>query len=69
MTATAVIEKIEQLPPEDQSLVIQFVNELARKRQLTGEELGVLVRRMVDSKDPAEIKKLRREIHRGFYGE
>ena len=69
MTATAVIEKIEQLPPEDQSLVIQFVNELARKRQLTGEELGVLVRRMVDSKDPAENKKLRREIHRGFYGE
>jgi len=69
MTATAVIEEIEQLPPEDQSRVIHFVNELARKRQLTGEELGVLVQRMVDSKDPGEIKKLRREIHRGFYGE
>jgi hypothetical protein len=69
MTATAVIEEIEQLPPEDQSRVIRFVNELARKRQLTGEELGVLVRRMVDSKNPAEIKKLRQEIHRGFYGE
>ncbi|MGA3267219.1 MAG: hypothetical protein ABSE16_10400 [Verrucomicrobiota bacterium] len=69
MTATAVIEEIEQLPPEEQSRVIQFVNELARKRQLTGEELGVLVQRMADSKDPAEIKKLRQEIHRGFYGE
>ena len=69
MTAKAVIEEIEQLPPEDQSRVIRFVNELARKRQLTGEELGVLVRRMVDSKNPAEIKKLRQEIHRGFYGE
>ena len=69
MTATAVIEEIEQLPPEDQSRVIRFVNELARKRQLTGEELDVLVRRMVDSKNPAEIKKLRQEIHRGFYGE
>jgi len=69
MTATAVIEEIQQMPPEDQSRVIQFVNELARKRQLTGEELGVLVQRMVDSKDPAEVKKLRREIHRGFYGE
>ena len=69
MTATAVIEEIEQLPPEDQSRVIRFVNELARKRQITGEELGVLVRRMVDSKNPAEIKKLRQEIHRGFYGE
>ena len=69
MTATAVIEEIKHLPPEDQSRVIRFVNELARKRQLTGEELGVLVRRMVDSKNPAEIKKLRQEIHRGFYGE
>ena len=69
MTATAVIEEIEQLPPEDQSRVIQFVNELARKRQLSGEELGVLVQRMVNAKDTAEIKKLRREIHRGFYGE
>ena len=69
MTATAVIEEIEQLPPEDKSRVIHFVNELARKRQLTGEELGVLVQRMVDSKDTGEIKKLRREIHRGFYGE
>ena len=69
MTAAAVIEEIKHLPPEDQSRVIRFVNELARKRQLTGEELGVLVQRMVDSKDPAEIKKLREEIHRGFYGE
>jgi isocitrate/isopropylmalate dehydrogenase len=69
MTATAVIEEIEQLSPEEQSRVIQFAIELARKRQLTGEELGLLVQRMVDSKDPAEIKKLRREIHRGFYGE
>jgi isocitrate/isopropylmalate dehydrogenase len=69
MTATAVIEEIEQLSPEEQSRVIQFAIELARKRQLTGEELGLLVQRIVDSKDPAEIKKLRREIHRGFYGE
>ena len=69
MTATAVIEQIENLPPEEQSHVIRFVNELARKRQLSGEELGGLVQRMVDSKDPAEIKRLRKQIHRGFYGE
>jgi len=68
MTATAVIEEIEQMPPEEQSRVLDFAFELARKRQLTGEELGVLVKRMVDSKDPAEVKKLRKEIHRGFYG-
>jgi isocitrate/isopropylmalate dehydrogenase len=69
MTATAVIEEIKHLPRAEQSRVLQFAFDLARERQLTGEELGGLVQRMVDSKDPAEIKKLREEIHRGFYGE
>jgi hypothetical protein len=68
MTARAVIEEIEQLPPEEQSRVIQFVNELARKRQLTGKELGELARRMVEAKDPAEADRLQEEIVRGFYG-
>ncbi len=68
MTATAVIEEIEQLPPEEQSRVIQFVNELARKRQLTGKELGELARRMVETKDSAEADRLQEEIVRGFYG-
>ena len=68
MTATAVIEEIEQLPPEDQSRVIQFVNELARRRQLTGRELGKLARQMVETKDPAEADQLKEEIVRGFYG-
>jgi hypothetical protein len=68
MTATAVIEEIEQLPPEDQSRVIQFVNELARKRQLTGKELGELAKRMVETKDPTEADRLQEEIVRGFYG-
>jgi isocitrate/isopropylmalate dehydrogenase len=69
MTATAVIEEIKHLPRAEQSRVLQFAFDLARERQLTGEELGGLVQRMVDSKDPAEVKKLREEIHRGFYGE
>jgi len=68
MTATAVIEEIEQLPPEEQSRVIQFVNELARRRQLTGKELGELARQMVETKDPAEADRLKEEIVRGFYG-
>jgi hypothetical protein len=68
MTARAVIEEIEQMPPEDQSRVIQFVNELARKRQLTGEELGELARRMVETNDTAEADRLKEEIVRGFYG-
>ena len=69
MTATAVIEEIKHLPRAEQSRVIQFAFELARERQLSGEGLGKLAQQMVDSKDPAEIKKLREEIHRGFYGE
>ena len=68
MTATAVIEEIEQMPPEDQSRVIQFAMELARKRQLTGTELGELAKRMVETKDPAEADRLEEEIVRGFYG-
>lgn len=68
MTAAAVIEKIQQMPPDEQSRVIQFVNELARKRRLTGEELGKLTKRMVNAKDPAEADRLQEEIVRGFYG-
>ena len=69
MTAVAVMEQIKQLPREEQSHVVRFVHELERQRQLTGKELRVLVEQMVDSKDPAEVKRLRQEIHRGFYGE
>ena len=69
MTAAAVIEEIEKMPPEDQSRVIQFAIELARKRQLTGKELGVLAQRMVEAEDPAEIERLKSALTRGFYGE
>lgn len=69
MSAAAVIEEIKLLPPAKQSRVIQFALELARKRQLTGEELGVLAQRMVESDDPAEVEKLKSAIVRGFYGE
>ena len=69
MTATAVIEEIEQMPPEDQSRVIQFAIELARKRQLSGKELTALAQRMVESDDPVEIEKLKSALTRGFYGD
>ena len=69
MTAAGVIEEIKQLPRAEQSRVIQFAFELARERQLSGEKLSELTQRMADSHDPAEVQKLRDEIHRGFYGE
>ena len=69
MTATGVIEEIKQLSPAEQSRVIRFAVELARERQLSGEKLSELAQRMADSDNPAEVQKLREEIHRGFYGE
>ena len=69
MTATAVIEEIKQLPRDEQSRVIRYAFELARERQLSGEALADLAQQMADAHDPAEKKRLREEIHRGFYGE
>ena len=69
MTAAKVIEEIIHLPREEQSRVLQFAFELARKRQLSGKELPALAPRMVDSDDPAEVEKLKSEITRGFYGD
>ena len=69
MTATAVIEENKHLPHAEQSRVIRFAFELARERQLSGKKLSELAQRMADSDNPAEVKRLRDEIHRGFYGE
>jgi len=69
MTSAAIIEEIKQLPPEEQSEVIQFSFELAKRRQLTADELGNLADQLANSTDPAEIARLRSAMHRGFYGE
>ena len=68
MTAAKVIEEIDDLPPGEQAKVIQYAFDLAEHRQLSGEELGCLAQRMVDSKDPQEVERLKSEIMRGFYG-
>jgi len=69
MTAAKVIDEIMRLPREEQSRVLEFAFDLARKRQLSGKELSVLAQRMVDSDDPAEVETLKSEITRGFYGD
>ena len=69
MSANQVIEDIKHLPRAEQSRVIQFAYELARERQLSGDKLGALARRMVEAKDPAEADRLQEEIVRGFYGD
>ena len=68
MSATQVIEEIKHLPPDEQAEVIRFTFKLARNRQLTGEEIGGLAKRMVEAKNPAEASRLNEEIVRGFYG-
>jgi isocitrate/isopropylmalate dehydrogenase len=69
MSAAQVIEEIKHLPRAEQSRVLRFAFELAREHQLPGKTLAGLAQQMADSDDPAEIKSLREEIHRGFYGE
>ena len=66
MTASRVIEAIKQLPRDEQSRVTRFALELARERQLSGDKLSELARRIAEGNDPAEAQKLREEIHRGF---
>ena len=68
MTATKVIEEIDDLPPDEHAKVIQHAFELARHRQLTAEELGEMAERLAESTDPAEIIRLKSAMTRGFYG-
>ena len=69
MTAAKVIEEIDELPPEEQAKVIQHALELARKRQLSADELGELADRLASTEDPAEAIRLKSAMTRGFYGE
>jgi hypothetical protein len=69
MTAAKVIEAMEGLAPDEQTKVIQHAFELARRRQLSADELGDLAERLENSSDPAEIIRLRSAMTGGFYGE
>ncbi|HEX5221097.1 MAG TPA: TilS substrate-binding domain-containing protein [Verrucomicrobiae bacterium] len=69
MTAAKVIEEIDELPQEEQAKVIQHAFALARRHQLSADELGDLAERLAASNDPAEIIRLKSAMTRGFYGE
>ena len=69
MTASKVIEELDGLPPAEQAKVIQHAFELARRRQLSADELGEMAERLAASNDPAEIIRLKSAMTRGFYGE
>jgi hypothetical protein len=69
MKAAQVIEEIRHLDPNEQAEVISFAIALARRRQLNAEELGEMADKLAESKDPAEIARLKSAMARGFYGE
>ena len=69
MSATQVIEEIQQLTPSEQAEVIQFAYRLDAERMLSGKELGALAKRMIEASDPVEKLKIREELTRGFYGD
>ena len=54
---------------DEQAKVIQHAFDLARRRELTADELGDLAERLAASNDPAEIIRLKSAMTRGFYGE
>jgi len=69
MTAAKIIDEMENLPPDEQAKIIQHAFKLARRRQLSADELGDLADRLAASNDPAEIIRLKSAMTRGFYGE
>jgi hypothetical protein len=68
MTAGQIIEEFKRLPKDEQTKVLDFVQQVAGNRRLTPEELGELAKRMVATPDSAEADRLKEKIVRGFYG-
>jgi hypothetical protein len=69
MSADQIIEDIKALPRVEQSRVVQFAVELARSRQLPAEDLVVIAKKMLETNDPTEKKRVEDELTRGFYGD
>jgi hypothetical protein len=67
VSSLQVIEEIKRLPAEEQQKVFEFTR-YAAKEQLSPEQLGDVLREMVNATDPAEKERLKAEFVRGFYG-
>ncbi len=68
MSSAQIIEAIKQLPPTEQAEVMRFAREFDAERQLSPDELETLGRRLAETTDPAEVKRLTDDLVRGFYG-
>ena len=68
VSALEIIEQIRQLPDDEQEKIKQFVRGNLEDGQISPEAIGELTRQMVESNDPAEKARLRKELVKGFYG-
>jgi hypothetical protein len=59
MTANAVIDEIKHLPRAEQSRVIHFAVELARERQMSGDQLSELARANSGCRKSRQSPKMR----------
>ena len=68
MTTAQIMQEIKNLKPDDQATVVQFAYKLDAERQLSGNEITNLAKKMVATTDPLEKARIREQITRGFYG-
>jgi hypothetical protein len=69
MTTEQIIHEITALPPSEQAKIVKFAYQLNAERQLSGDELSALAKKMAGTTNPLEERMLREQITRGFYGE
>ena len=71
MNAAAIIDEINQLPRDEREEVVRLVSELKlrEERRWSPEKLEEYEKRMVETTDPDEAERLKREIVAGFYGD
>ena len=63
------IKEIKHLPPMEQEQVVEFVQTLEARRPLDGDKLTEYEKRMVETNDPAEARRLKEQIVAGFFGD
>ena len=69
MNAAAIIEQIKHLPPTEQEQVVEFVQTLETRRPWSGGKLTEFEKKMVETNDPAEARRLKEQIVAGFFGD
>jgi hypothetical protein len=68
MNAQQIIGEIVALPPDERAEVLRFTRQLERQQELSPDEIRALAERLAETKEPDQVKALRDELTRGFYG-